>query len=124
MRRASEIKAQPITWLWPDRIAIGKLTLVAGDPGLGKSQLTAHLVANVTTGECWPCGEGQAIQGSAVIFSAEDDAADTIVPRLMAAGADLDRVRIVEAVTINDNNGSASRRCSICRPISLTLKPD
>jgi hypothetical protein len=80
IQRASEIEPVPISWLWPDRIAIGKQTLIAGDPGLGKSQLTAYLAAVVTRGNRWPCGEGQAAPGSVVIFSAEDDAADTIVP--------------------------------------------
>lgn len=98
VRRASEINPQPIEWMWPNRIAIGKLTLIVGEPGLGKSQLTAFLTAIETTGGRWPCNEGIASLGSVVIFSAEDDAADTIVPRLMAVGADLERIRIVEAV--------------------------
>jgi putative DNA primase/helicase len=110
IRLAADIKAQPVTWLWPSRIAIGKQTLIAGDPGLGKSQLTAYLAAIVSKGRKWPCGEGQAIGGSVVIFSAEDDAADTIVPRLIAADADLDRVSIVEAVTTDDGRGNKSRR--------------
>lgn len=110
MRIASDIPAQQIVWLWQNRIAIGKLVLVAGDPGLGKSQFTAYLSATVSNGGHWPCGEGRATRGSAVIFSAEDDAADTIVPRLIAAGADLDRVRIVEAVTTDDGKGNKSRR--------------
>jgi putative DNA primase/helicase len=110
IRWASEIEAQPIKWLWPNRIAIGKQTLIAGDPGLGKSQLAAYLAAVVTTGGQWPCGEGRATRGSAVIFSAEDDAADTIVPRLIAAGADLSRVRIVDAVAMDDGRGNTSRR--------------
>jgi putative DNA primase/helicase len=96
--------------LWPNRIAIGKQTLIAGDPGLGKSQLTAFLTAVVTTGGEWPCGEGRADQGNVVIFSAEDDAADTIVPRLLAAGADRSRVQIAEAVTTSDGKGNTSRR--------------
>jgi putative DNA primase/helicase len=84
--------------------------LIAGDPGLGKSQLTAYLAATVSNGGQWPCAEGCALRGSVVIFSAEDDAADTIVPRLIAAGADLRRVHIVEAVTIDDGKGNKSRR--------------
>jgi hypothetical protein len=110
VRRASEIKAEPVAWLWPDRIALGKQTLVAGDPGLGKSQFTTFLTAVVTTGGEWPCGEGRAEQGNVVIFSAEDDAGDTIVPRLMAAGADCSRVQIAEAVTTDDGRGNRSRR--------------
>jgi putative DNA primase/helicase len=110
VRTASDIEAEPITWLWPNRIALGKQTLIAGDPGLGKSQLTAFLTAVITTGGEWPCGEGRAERGSVVIFSAEDDAADTIKPRLIAAGADCTRVQIAEAVTADDGKGNRSRR--------------
>jgi putative DNA primase/helicase len=122
IRIASDIQAQPITWLWPNRIAIGKQTLIAGDPGLGKSQLTYCLAAAVTSARAWPCGEGQAPQGSVVVFSAEDDAADTIVPRLLAAGADLDRVRIVEAVTTDDGKGINLAGCFIYKQTLLASK--
>jgi putative DNA primase/helicase len=110
VQRASEIEAKPITWLWPNRIAIGKQTLIAGDPGLGKSQLTAFLAAVVTTGGDWPCGEGRAEKGRAIMSSAEDDAEDTIVPRLIAAGADCDQIDIVKAVTSDDGRGNKTRR--------------
>ena len=63
IRRASDIEPQPVTWLWPNRIAIGKVTIIAGEPGLGKSQLTCSVAAAVTTGGAWPCDEGQALQG-------------------------------------------------------------
>lgn len=73
-------------------------TCIAGEPGTGKSQLSIAIIATVTTGDYWPCQEGRAPLGSVIILSAEDGAADTIVPRLMAAGADLSRVHIVTAV--------------------------
>ena len=78
----------------------------AGEPGTGKSQLTIAVVAAVTTGGEWPCGEGQAPLGNVIILSAEDGAADTIIPRLLAAGADLSRVHVVSAV----RNADGSRR--------------
>src|SRR5215831_8298704 len=56
------------------------------------------MAAAVTTGSEWPCREGRAPQGNVIIFSAEDGAADTVVPRLMAAGADRERVELVSAV--------------------------
>jgi putative DNA primase/helicase len=105
VRRASEIKPEAVEWLWPGRIAIGKETLIAGDPGLGKSQLTAFVAATVTTGGYWPCDEGRATIGNVIILSAEDDPADTIVPRLLALDADLDRILIVEAVTTSAVGG-------------------
>jgi RecA-family ATPase len=75
-----------------------KLTLVAGEAGLGKSQVSIAMAAAVTTGSDWPCAEGRALQGDVVILSAEDGVADTILPRLIEAGADLKRVHIITAV--------------------------
>jgi putative DNA primase/helicase len=104
-RCASEITAEPIEWLWPGRIARGKHTCIAGEPGAGKSQLSIAIISAITTGAEWPCGEGRAIQGSAIILSAEDGAGDTIVPRLHAAGADLGSVQIIEAVKGSGGKG-------------------
>ena len=97
-RKASIITPEKVDWLWPGRLARGKQTCFAGEPGTGKSQLSISIIAAITTGGDWPCGEGRAPIGNAIILSAEDGAADTIVPRLMAAGADLDRVHIISAV--------------------------
>ncbi len=90
-RRYSDIAPVPIRWLWPGKIARGKVTLIAGNPGLGKSQLTASIAATVTRGGTWPVSGGNSILGDALFVSAEDDAADTIRPRLDAAGADTAR---------------------------------
>jgi putative DNA primase/helicase len=97
-RCAADVKPEPVEWLWPGRVALGKLTLIAGEAGLGKSQLSIAMAAAVTTGDEWPCCEGRAPQGNVVILSAEDGAADTVVPRLMSAGADRERVELVSAV--------------------------
>ena len=86
-RRLSQIKRHPIRWLWPSRFARGKVSLVAGDPGLGKSQLMAHIAAVVTTGGTWPVDASSCDSGSVVFLSAEDDPGDTMGPRLAAAGA-------------------------------------
>ena len=105
-RCAAEIRPEKIDWLWRGRLARGKHTCIAGEPGTGKSQLTIAVVAAVTTGGEWPCGEGRAPLGNVIILSAEDGAADTIIPRLLAAGADLSRVHVVSAV----RNPDGSRR--------------
>jgi putative DNA primase/helicase len=105
MRRFSEIKAETLKWLWPGRIPLGKLTLLIGDPGLGKSLLTIDIAARVSRGSSFP--DGERCEGGDVIFlSAEDDVADTIRPRLDAAGADVARVHILEGVrvTLIDNS--------------------
>jgi len=77
IKRAADIKPEKIDWLWEERLPLGKCVLVAGEGGLGKSMLLA-----------WPCSEGTSRRGSVIMLSAEDDAADTIVPRLIAADAD------------------------------------
>ena len=104
-RCASEIEPERVEWLWPGRIARGKHTCIAGEPGTGKSQLSIAIVSAISTGAEWPCGEERAPLGSVIILSAEDGAADTIIPRLIAAGADRGRIHIVSAVGNEDGKG-------------------
>jgi putative DNA primase/helicase len=105
VHRAADIQIEPVEWLWPGRVAIGKQTLIAGEAGLGKSQISVDMAATVTNASQWPCNEGSAPRGAALFLCAEDGVADTIVPRLMAAGADLNRVHIVSAVRAEDGKG-------------------
>ncbi len=98
---------EPMRWLWPGRVPLGKMTLLVGDPGLGKSLVALDMAARVTRGAAWPDEAGarettettsEVISrpaGSVVLLSAEDDAADTILPRLEAAGGDADRVIVL-----------------------------
>ena len=94
-----EITPEPISWLWQNWLALGKLHVLAGAPGTGKSTIAFQLAATITVGGRWPDGS-IAPMGSVVIWSAEDDPADTIMPRLLAAGADLTRIRILRATEI------------------------
>ena len=94
--KASSYQMKSIRWLWQDRFAVGKLGIVAGLPDEGKGQTLAFIAAQATTGGLWPMDEGRSPRGSVIIFSDEDDPHDTLVPRLAAAGADLDRVHIVK----------------------------
>jgi putative DNA primase/helicase len=87
-----------VTWLWPNRFALGKLGIIAGLPDEGKGQLANYIVARVTTGGPWPMGEGRSPIGNVVILQAEDGLSDTVVPRLAAAGADLSRVHLLGLV--------------------------
>jgi hypothetical protein len=87
--RASAVKMKAVNWLWPNRFAIGKLGLIVGLPDEGKGQVLADIAARVTCAAEWPCGEGIAPLGNVIMLTAEDDPADTVVPRLVAAGADL-----------------------------------
>ena len=104
-RRAADIKPRCIDFLWAGRLARGKHTAFAGEPGDGKSQLSVYVAATISRGSEWPCGEGRAPVGNVIIFNAEDGADDTIVPRLIAAGADLERIHIVSAVLQEDGKG-------------------
>src|SRR5208282_3340164 len=78
--------------------ARGKHSALAGIGGKGKSQVLYSTSAIITNGGHWPCGEGRAPQGSVVLLSAEDDIADMMQPRLVAAGANLKRVKAIKAV--------------------------
>lgn len=98
VHRVSDVKSVPIEWLWKTRIAYGKVVMIAGDPGLGKSQLAAYIIARITTGTPWPNNDGCPRIANAVMLSCEDDIGDTIRPRLQAAGADLARVQVIQAV--------------------------
>jgi hypothetical protein len=100
----ADVQPEPISWLWPKRIARGKLTLLVGDPGLGKSFVTCAISATVTIGGQWPDLVGECCDaGQVVMLSAEDGLADTIRPRLDAAGADCRRVHAL--TTIRTRNG-------------------
>jgi putative DNA primase/helicase len=114
-RRLSDVEAKPIRWLWAGRIARGKVSMIAGHPGLGKSQLTAALAGVVTTGGHWPVDRSVCEAGAVVLLNAEDDAADTIRPRLEAAGADISRCEILDAVV----DGYAADGSAITRGFNL-----
>jgi len=89
--RLDTVMPEQVTWLWPGRIPLGKLTVVDGDPGLGKSAMTMDLAARLSAGQPFPDDTPTEAAG-VVLLTAEDGLADTIVPRLQVAGADLSRI--------------------------------
>jgi len=95
------ITPKPIQWLHPGRIPKGKITILAGDPDVGKTFLTLDIAARVSTGNRWPDG-AENHPGNVLILSAEDDLADTIVPRLQHAGANLSRIYALQSLTRYD----------------------
>ncbi len=102
----AEIAPRPIKWLWPGRLARRKLTLITGDPDLGKGLAAVDAIARITTGGLWSDeAGGRAPLGECIIVSAEDAADDTLHPRLEAAGADLGRVHTVRSVIRRDQEG-------------------
>jgi putative DNA primase/helicase len=92
--RAADVTPEPITWLWNGWLAAGKMHILGGAPGTGKTTISMGLAATVTTGGRWPDGS-RSIAGNVVIWSGEDDPADTLIPRLALSGADLSRVYFV-----------------------------
>lgn len=94
----SEVETRRVEWLWPGRVPLGKLTLIAGDGGCGKSTLTADMAARVSTGAPWHDGAATSGPGGVLMLSAEDDPGDTIKPRLLAHGADCSRVHLLRSV--------------------------
>ncbi len=105
----NNIQTEAIRWLWPARIARGKLTLIVGPPGTGKSQLGVYLAAMTSRGR--PLADGSECHpGNVIILSAEDDPADTIKPRLEAGDADMDRVFILDVVRDTNRQGEPVAR--------------
>jgi hypothetical protein len=96
----SQIAPEPLRWLSPGRLAAGKITLLDGDPGLGKSTLLCEFAARISRGDPLPGGDA-APPRPVVLMSAEDDPYDTIRPRIDAAGGDPRRV-IAFATLPND----------------------
>jgi hypothetical protein len=90
-----QLAPRPLSWLWPLHLAEGKLTMLDGDPGLGKSLLTLDLCARLTTGRPFPDGSPGPGPANVLLLSGEDDADDTLRPRLQALGADLGRVFVL-----------------------------
>jgi len=113
--RVSDVDPMPVNWLWENKIALGKLTLMSGDPGLGKSLVTTAIATAISLGARWPVNGGSAPLGSVVMLSAEDAVADTIRPRLDAAHADCTKIHVLEASRDIDDDGEISER-----PFSLT----
>jgi 5S rRNA maturation endonuclease (ribonuclease M5) len=90
--RLADVQPERVMWLWNGRLAAGKLALLVGDPGLGKSWITLDIAARVSAGRVWPDGAVATDPSDVLLLSAEDGVADTIRPRLDALGANVERV--------------------------------
>jgi putative DNA primase/helicase len=113
MRRAADVEMEPVSWLWSGWLAAAKLHMLGGVPGTGKTSIALSLAAIMTSAGRWPDGTPCLKRGSVVIWSGEDDAADTLVPRLAAMRAELDRVHIVSAVTEQDSRRPFDPSCDM-----------
>ncbi len=130
----ADVKPVEVRWLWPGRIPLGRISLLVGRPGEGKSLLTTYMASRVTTTSPWADGVA-CPKGSVILISAEDDPADTIRPRLDAHHADAKRVYLLSMVRKIGTDGRhqdvmftladlsslevALRKCPDCRLIVI-----
>ncbi len=113
----SQVETQQVDWLWQRRIPLGKITILDGDPGMGKSLLAINIAACISTGQPMPDG-APGKQGKVILIAPEDAAEDTIKPRVEAAGGDPSQVILLE--TVEDLDILDTKKINIRdRPFSL-----
>lgn len=126
LKTLTSVKAETVRWLWEPYIPYGKLTLLEGDPGVGKSWLTLAIVTALSLGHGFP-GQPVLAYGPSLIASAEDGLADTIKPRLSAMGANTNIIQAVNELFTLDDIGFDQLEYAICNseplPILLVVDP-
>ena len=129
----ANVRTEPVEWLWYPYIPLGKLTVLQGDPGEGKSTFALNVVARITTGQPMPDGVPAKGKRVAIYQCAEDGIADTIKPRLQQAGADCERVAYIIdndiALTLEDGRIETAIKDThasvfIIDPIQAFIPPD
>jgi RecA-family ATPase len=95
------VKPKEISFLWHPYIPFGKISILCGDSGLGKTTLALDIASRLTTGRSMPLSNDKPITGSVLFQSAEDDLSDTLLPRCIKAGADLSKIESIEADGLN-----------------------
>jgi putative DNA primase/helicase len=106
IENVSAVQHRKIDWMWKDIIAYGKITLFAGEPGVGKSQLLLYIASIVSNGGRFHCETKLCAKNRVLLISGEDNADDTIKPRLMALGADMTAIDYVKGIKQTDKNGN------------------
>jgi len=97
--RLSMIEAKDVEWLWPNRFPLGMASVIAGDPGCGKSTIVIDMAARITTGVAWPDDrDGTNPVGDVLFVTGEDSVSHTVRPRLDNAQGDPSRVHILRGV--------------------------
>ncbi|MCW5602737.1 AAA family ATPase [Nitrosomonas sp.] len=94
---AAELKPEPISWLWNGYLARGKMQILGGMAGSGKTTIAMSLAATVSKGGTWPDGT-RAKQGNVLVWTGEDDPQDTLLPRLLMCGADANKIWFIGGV--------------------------
>ena len=121
----SYIEAKSMAWLWENRIPKGKLVMFSGNPDCGKTTVLCDLISHYTTGINYPDGATAAETGEVLFLGAEDDPADTLKPRLIAAGADTAKVHYVQGIHVTENAKRIERAVALdtdLAAIELALK--
>lgn len=96
MIRMSEVESQEVKWLWYLFIPYGKLTIIQGDPGDGKTTLVLNIAAKLSKGECFDSDMVVQEPVNVIYQTAEDGLADTVKPRLELAGADCEKILVID----------------------------
>lgn len=109
--KLSTIKPEPVCWLWEPFWIDHDVNLLVGPPNAGKTFTACHLAASVSRGMAWPDGPGKAPLGDVVYLTTENNPAQVLVPRLLAAGADLERIHTWTAKRRVDRNGEMVEDC-------------
>lgn len=116
-----QLTAKPVEWLWPGRFPIGKVTLVVGPAGCGKSLMTQDLAARASRGGPWPVQTDVArLPHSVLIISRQDHQEDTILPRIERAGGNLGHILIFQRLHTS-NYGSKWRHRNLVLPYDLPM---
>ncbi len=115
----AEVTPTPVRPIWGGRLYQGKLTICDGDPGHGKTLLALDLAARITAGHEMPDGSPGIGPAGVVYFTAEDDPADTLRPRLDAAGGDPDRLLVVTTVRLTPLDGAPIEHQPSFRDLTL-----
>lgn len=105
-----QVETERTQWIWPGFIPAGKITVFAGDPGMGKSTIIGDIISRISKGTYLPTGQ-RTITGTSLIASAEDSAEDTIIPRLIACDANLKKVGVIREVREDIGDGESRYLC-------------
>jgi len=110
MSCVADLVEEPIDWVWRGKIARGELCIIAGEPGASKTMVAIDLASRVTRGDKEPLGDRPMAQGSVVFLTSENHPTKVMRPRLVAAGADLNKVHILSSSLIEVVNGKKKNR--------------